>query len=71
MKIRSFLGNAKSSRGVLGKMRRLLVCLLFAFLLVCSLVGLKNVVAQTTGSDTPVVLASGGAPPPPIPDLGH
>ncbi len=66
MRIRSFLGNAKSSRGVLGKMRRLLVCLLFAFLLVCSLIGLKNVVAQA-GSDTPVVLAVGGMPPPPIP----
>jgi len=45
--------------------------LLFAFLLVCSLVGLKNVVAQHSGSDTPVVLAIGGGPPPPIPDLGH
>ena len=70
MRIRSFLGN-KSSMGVLGKMRRLLVCLLFAFLLVCSLVGLKNVVAQHSGSDTPVVLAIGGGPPPPIPNLGH
>jgi len=70
MRIRSFLGNVKSSEGVLGKMRRLLVCLLFSLLLVCSLVGLKNVVAQA-GSDTPVVLAIGGGPPPPIPDLGH
>lgn len=70
MRIRSFLGNVKSSRGVLGKMRRLLVCLLFSLLLVCSLIGLKNVVAQA-GSDTPVILAVGGAPPPPIPDLGH
>jgi len=69
MRIRSFLGN-KSSMGVLGKMRRLLVCLLFSLLLVCSLIGLKNVVAQA-GSDTPVVLAIGGGPPPPIPDLGH
>jgi len=71
MRIRSFLGNVKSSRGVLGKMRRLLVCFVFSLLLVCSLLGLKNVVAQTTGSDTPVVLAAGGMPPPPIPDLGH
>lgn len=70
MRIRSFLANVKSSRGVPGKMRRLLVCLLFSLLLVCSLVGLKNVVAQA-GSDTPVVLAIGGGPPPPIPDLGH
>ena len=70
MRIWSFLGNVKSSRGVLGKMRRLLVCLLFSLLLVCSLIGLKNVVAQA-GSDTPVVLAIGGGPPPPIPDLGH
>jgi len=67
MRIRLVLGNVKSSRGVLGKMRRLLVCLLFAFLLVCSMVGLKNVVAQHSGSDTPVVLATGGMPPPPIP----
>ena len=71
MRIWSFLGNVKSSRGVLGKMRRLLVCLLFSLLLVCSLIGLKNVVAQHSGSDTPVVLAIGGGPPPPIPDLGH
>jgi hypothetical protein len=30
------------------------------------MVGLKNVVAHA-GSDTPVVLAIGGGPPPPIP----
>lgn len=52
-------------------MRRTLVSLLFALLLVCSAVGLKNVVVQFTGTDTPVTLASGGAPPPfPLPSPG-
>lgn len=50
-------------------MRRILVSLLFALLLVCSVVGLKNLAAQQTGGKTPVVLASGGFPPPPIPDV--
>lgn len=68
MRIRTFLGKATFSRGVLGNMRRLLVCLLFSLLLVCSLIGLKNVVAQYAGSDAPVVLAVGAGPPPPIPD---
>jgi len=45
-------------------MRRILVSLVFALLLVCSAVGLKNVVASFTGGDTPVTLANGGAPPP-------
>jgi hypothetical protein len=45
-------------------MRRTLVSLLFALLLVCSAVGLKNVVAQFTGADTPIMVAGGGAPPP-------
>lgn len=49
-------------------MRRILMSLLVSLLLLCSVVGLKNLVAAQTGSDNPVVLASGGAPPPPIPD---
>lgn len=57
----------QSFRWGLGEMRRILVCLFFSLLLVCSLVGLRNLVAQS-GSDTPVVMAIGGAPPPPIPD---
>lgn len=48
-------------------MRRILVSLLFSLLLVCSLVGLKNLVAQGADTAQPVVLASGGLPPPPIP----
>lgn len=45
-------------------MRRILVSLLFALLLVWSIVGLKNIAAQHTGWDRPVTLASGGSPPP-------
>jgi hypothetical protein len=46
-------------------MRRILVSLLFALLLVCSLVGLKNITVKEAGWTTPSVLASGSAPPPP------
>jgi len=45
-------------------MRRILVSLLFSLLLVCSLVGLKNVVAQQ-GGQAPVMVAAGSLPPPP------
>jgi hypothetical protein len=48
-------------------MRRIVIALLFALLLVCSAVGLRDAVAQLTGSDAPVTLASGGSPPPPRP----
>jgi len=47
-------------------MRRILVSLLFALVLLCSVVGLKNIVAEQAGS-TPVMVAGGGAPPPPVP----
>lgn len=45
-------------------MRRILVSLLFSLLLVCSIVGLKNVVALQGGS-APVMVAGGALPPPP------
>jgi hypothetical protein len=43
---------------------------MFALLLLCSVVGLKNIATQNTLDGTPVVLASGSAPPPPIPRDG-
>jgi hypothetical protein len=46
-------------------MRRILVSLLFALLLVWSIVGLKNIAAHQAGGHAPVALASGGSPPPP------
>ena len=49
-------------------MRRIMISLLVSLLLLCSVVGLKNLAAQQTGGTTPVVLASGGYPPPPIPE---
>lgn len=49
-------------------MRRILMSLLFSLLLLCSVVGLRNLVAQHAGGSTPVVLAVGGSPPPPFPD---
>jgi len=45
-------------------MRRILVSLLFALFIVCSVVGLKNVVAQQ-GGQGPVMVAAGALPPPP------
>ncbi|MCH7985418.1 MAG: hypothetical protein IH847_02385 [Acidobacteria bacterium] len=45
-------------------MRRIIVSLMFALLLLCSVVGLKNIATQGALDGTPVVLASGGAPPP-------
>ena len=45
-------------------MRRILVSLLFSLLLVCSIVGLKNLVAQQ-GGQGPVMVAAGALPPPP------
>lgn len=50
-------------------MRRILVSTLLALLLLCSVVGLKNLVAEQTNS-APVMVAIGGAPPPPIPNFG-
>ncbi len=50
-------------------MRRILVSLCIALVLLCSVVGLKNVVAEQTGT-TPTIVAVGGMPPPPIPTLG-
>lgn len=47
-------------------MRRILVSLLFALVLLCSVVGLKNIVAEQAGS-TPVMVAGGGMKPPPVP----
>jgi len=50
-----------------GEMQRRLVCLLFALLLLCSVVGLRNIVAMQPNGSTPHVLAIGGAPAPPPP----
>ena len=50
-------------------MRRILVSLLFALLLLCSVVGLRNIVAQQTGASAPVMVAAGSMPPPPPPPL--
>lgn len=48
-------------------MRRIVVSLVFALLLLCSVVGLKNL-AAAQAADHPVMLAAGGLPPPPIPE---
>ncbi len=48
-------------------MRRIIVSLMFALLLLCSVVGLKNIATQNAPDAAPVVLAQGGMPPPPIP----
>ena len=48
-------------------MRRIIVSFLFALLLLCSVVGLKNIATQSAPDNAPVVLAGGGMPPPPIP----
>jgi len=50
-------------------MRRILVCALLALLMLCSVVGLKNVVAGQAET-TPTMVAVGGMPPPPIPNFG-
>ena len=50
-------------------MRRILVCTLLALLLLCSVVGLRNAVASQV-DNAPVMVAVGGAPPPPIPNFG-
>lgn len=50
-------------------MRRIIVSLLFALVLVCSAVGLKNIAIQATdGTPTVTTLAVGGAPLPPGPN---
>jgi len=46
-------------------MRRIFVCLLFSVLLLCSVVGLKNIMAQEGAGEAPVMVAVGGMPPPP------
>ena len=51
-------------------MRRIIVSLLFALLLLCSAVGLKNMASQSAPDSTPMVLAHGGSPPPPPRDGG-
>ncbi len=51
-------------------MRRIIVSLMFALLLLCSVVGLKNIATQGAPDGTPVVLGSGSSPPPPIPRDG-
>jgi hypothetical protein len=40
---------------------------MFALLLLCSVVGLKNIATQNAPDGTPLVLAQGAAPPPPAP----
>ncbi len=47
-------------------MRRIIVSLMFALLLLCSVVGLKNIATQNAPDGAPVVMATGAAPPPPI-----
>ena len=47
-------------------MRRIIVSLMFALLLLCSVVGLKNLATQYAPDGAPVVFAQGSAPPPPI-----
>ncbi len=49
-------------------MRRIIVSLMFALLLLCSVVGLKNIATQSAPGSTPVVLAHSSSPPPPIPN---
>ena len=49
-------------------MRRIIVSLMFALLLLCSVVGLKNIATQSAPDGAPAVVASGGMPPPPIPE---
>ncbi len=51
-------------------MRRIIVSLMFALLLLCSVVGLKNIASQNAPDGTPAVVASGGMPPPPVPRDG-
>ncbi len=48
-------------------MRRIIVSLMFALLLLCSVVGLKNIATQSAPDSAPLVLAQGGSPPPPAP----
>ena len=48
-------------------MRRILVSLLFALLLLCSVIGLKNMAAEQAQGSHPVMVAGGGMPPPPVP----
>ena len=51
-------------------MRRIIVSLMFALLLLCSVVGLKNLATQYAPDGAPAVVASGGMPPPPVPRDG-
>ncbi len=51
-------------------MRRIVVSLMFALLLLCSVVGLKNIATQTVLGGDQIVLASGGSRPPPVPPDG-
>ncbi len=51
-------------------MRRIIVSLMFALLLLCSVVGLKNIASQSTLDGAPVVLATHGSSPPPPPRDG-
>ncbi len=51
-------------------MRRIIVSLMFALLLLCSVVGLKNLATQYAPDGAPVVLGSGSSPPPPVPRDG-
>ncbi len=51
-------------------MRRLLVAWMFALLLLCSVVGLKNIATQNAPDGAPLVLAQGSSPPPPAPRDG-
>ncbi len=48
-------------------MRRIIVSLMFALLLLCSVVGLKNLAIQSAPDGAPLVLAQGSSPPPPGP----
>ncbi len=49
-------------------MKRIIVSLMFALLLLCSVVGLKNIATQNAADSAPLVLAQGSSRPPPIPN---
>lgn len=48
-------------------MQRILVSVLMALILALALVGVKRIAQGEQATNRPVVMADGGAPPPPIP----
>ena len=51
-------------------MRRIIVSLMFALLLLWSAFGLRHIATQTVLGGDPIVLAGGGSRPPPVPRDG-